>query len=269
MRKINNADEIKTQVMSLRGSISNCYYMPEDINKIVRMEQLYEVDATDGTAWIQRKEGRDQFIFQTSKENAETYICRLPEGNDYVAEIIHRDIPSEKYESEKNIICRCGFQFAGQARMMIRKPLPIQTTHVENHSVRSAKEQDRKAIDELFQDAFDLLTDAVPTGHELASIIDNGEIWILEDLISRTILGCAMFETAGRRTWIRHVTVSKEMRGKGIAKELLQAYIQEGDPETEYTLWVKDDNTAAIHLYKRTGFVETNRYMDIWIKKKR
>lgn len=266
MRQVADYEEIRGRTGFSKGKISNCYWMPEEFVEAIQNRRLYEEDAAGGSAWILRTEGRDQFFYQTDRENAGTFVCRLPDDSDYVAEIIHRGTPSAQLDAERDILSGCGFRFHDLARMMTCKPPFTPYAQAEGRSVRRAIQQDCDTVFLLMQDSFDRLTDAIPARHELMKCIDRGEIWVIEDLSSGRILGCTLFESAGRRTWIRHVTVDKAMRGKGIAKELIRAYIAQGDPNGEYALWVKDGNKAAVALYDRLGFETTNRQMDIWTR---
>ena len=225
---------------------------------------MYEVSATDGFAWIQQNNARNQFFYQTSQGKADSYKCSLPKGMNCVAEIIHLTVPSQRLEAERQILNRLGFQFTDLARMMVKKPEDLNFSTSDNHRIRQANRVDYDIIHMLFTDAFDELTDAIPVEEELCQYLSNGEIWVNEEITSQKILGCALFEPSGKRTWIRHVTVEKSMRGKGVAKELLQMYISQRAQDTEYSLWVKDTNEAAVSLYRKIGFEETKRQMDIW-----
>ncbi|MBR6185570.1 MAG: GNAT family N-acetyltransferase [Clostridia bacterium] len=266
MHKINSFDEIESKIISKKGIVSNFYLMPEETKKIILAGELFETDAENGFAWVQKKEGRNQFFYRTDIDSADAYECKLPDDDRYVAEIIHLTAASERYTSEKYILSNCGFHLVEPARMMARKPSSVAFVPAEDHRIRPAVKADERIVSALLHEAFDPLTDAIPTGNELKQTIENGEMWIDEDTKADKILGCAVFELSGKRAWVRHVTVDKKMRGQGIAKELLLTYISRKGPATAYALWVRDGNQAAIQLYRKAGFEETPRQMDIWVK---
>ncbi len=266
MRKISDIKDTGNSLLSLKGYISNCYWLPDDIDKAIQSEQLYETDAAGGFGWILVKEGRNQFFYQAHTDKTDSYECILPDHMELVSEIIYSARLSEKKEAERDILRRCGFRFSDTARMMSCKPSDSQMPSITGGVIRQADLQDKEAILSLFCSSFDRLTDAFPVGDELTEAILHHEMWVYGDSISGKVIGCAMIESSGRRSWIRHVTVNPAMRGKGIAKELLQTIIARGGPEKEYLLWVKQTNKAALSLYEKTGFADTTRQMDIWTK---
>ena len=167
MRKISDYGEVKGKLASSKGSISNCYWMPEDVIRMIGAGQLYEVSATDGFAWIQQNNARNQFFYQTSQGKADSYKCSLPKGMNCVAEIIHLTVPSQRLEAERQILNRLGFQFTDLARMMVKKPEDLNFSTSDNHRIRQANRVDYDIIHMLFTDAFDELTDAIPVEEEL------------------------------------------------------------------------------------------------------
>jgi GNAT superfamily N-acetyltransferase len=69
--------------------------------------------------------------------------------------------------------------------------------------------------------------------------------------------------------WLGHIVVDTCHRGKGIAKFLINHYLNEGMRKqcTQFQLWVIQDNLAAVSLYKKYGFVYLNKSTCSMLKK--
>lgn len=75
------------------------------------------------------------------------------------------------------------------------------------------------------------------------------------------IAGFAMFRLAGDEAELLTITTDKKMRGKGLAKALLNAAYADlqMSPINKIFLEVEDANTPAIALYKGHGFEEVGQ----------
>lgn len=66
------------------------------------------------------------------------------------------------------------------------------------------------------------------------------------------------FAVKGRRAYIYAFRISEEFQGIGYGSFLIKSVISrlsEGG-YTEFTIGVEDDNTTAMHIYKKLGFTE-------------
>lgn len=102
---------------------------------------------------------------------------------------------------------------------------------------------------------------------EIAHFADQGLIFL------STLDGqpCGMLQAENKNNifWLGHLVVDENYRGKGIAKALVEAYISEGIQAAcnQLQLWVIQDNSAAVHLYKKYGFVYLNKSTYSMLKK--
>lgn len=77
----------------------------------------------------------------------------------------------------------------------------------------------------------------------------------------RRIAGFAMLRLAGDEAELLTITIDRKMRGRGLAKALMQAMFADLQmtPVTKMFLEVDDSNRAAIALYKALGFAEVGQ----------
>lgn len=73
--------------------------------------------------------------------------------------------------------------------------------------------------------------------------------------------GALQFDIKNSIVWLGHIVVANEFRGKGVANELVKAYIKDNveDENTRYQLWVIQNNIGAVNLYHKFGFVYGNK----------
>lgn len=60
-------------------------------------------------------------------------------------------------------------------------------------------------------------------------------------------------------TYLARVAVSRDRRGRGIGRRLIEGFLQQFDPGNRLTLHVNSQNVAAIQLYRQCGFVMTKQ----------
>jgi ribosomal protein S18 acetylase RimI-like enzyme len=73
--------------------------------------------------------------------------------------------------------------------------------------------------------------------------------------------GFLQAELKNNTFWLGHIVVDSKFRGKGIAKALVNHYINKGRIRkcNQFQLWVIQDNYLAVDLYKKSGFKYLNK----------
>ena len=95
---------------------------------------------------------------------------------------------------------------------------------------------------EILQRCFSPLTGCLPGVDELAR----------EGLL--TVPGAALhYRVSGRQSEIRHLAVLPEVRGQGLARALVAAYLQTEGARLS-RVWTAADNAPALHLYESFGY---------------
>lgn len=92
-------------------------------------------------------------------------------------------------------------------------------------------------------------------------------IFLVADLEGRIAGYCGCYQSL-EEAEITNVAVKQELRGKGIARELLQELFRVGTAQGvfAYTLEVRVSNTPAIHLYESLGFENVGIRRDFYEK---
>ncbi len=81
-----------------------------------------------------------------------------------------------------------------------------------------------------------------------------------------TIIGFVTYSVIYERAEIQFIAVDEKYRGRGIADDLMGAFLSDVSNCDNISLEVREDNTPAINLYLKHGFrkvsVRKNYYLD-------
>ena len=134
----------------------------------------------------------------------------------------------------------------------------IQTDSVK---VREAENLNEVAwAAKLFNDTFDPYSGDFIADEELQTLFQNGQVLMAVDG-SGSLLG-ALHQTVERNVaWISHVAVVADARGRHVGQALVDAFIERNhtSDKSRYMLWVQQQNTAAVAMYRNCGFKYLNK----------
>ena len=106
----------------------------------------------------------------------------------------------------------------------------------------------------------------------LDSVENGGRLILMKLDLSNKIIGSAWVTTDKRRTFLHYFAISKEYRGKGLAKDLMDVVMEHAQfLGLQFRLEVHEDNIPALELYEKYGFEylgDYNIYINRNIQKK-
>lgn len=108
---------------------------------------------------------------------------------------------------------------------------------------------------QLFNDLFDPYSGDFITDQMHRPLLDSGSILLAADARGSR-LG-ALHQTIERNVaWISHVAVVPDARGRHVGKALVDDFVERNHAtdKSRYMLWVQQQNTAAVAMYRNKGF---------------
>lgn len=113
-----------------------------------------------------------------------------------------------------------------------------------------------------------LLLDADPDKEKIQMYVDTGSgfVWQVADEIK----GVIVYDNRETEYEIMNVAVDPSEQGRGIGRQLLLhtiKHLREGkNAQNKIIIRTGSVSSAALHLYKKVGFVEVSRDIDYFVK---
>lgn len=242
---------------SLKGCLSNDYLQARAEGLIAC--GLLSAEWTDNNAYL--LEGKDGFYRLYYYLNDLEADDKPQFPSDVVTEILYRG--SARYpETEVTFLERMGFKpnlVRDQYAAVYRDMAPAG----ENKEVTVRPALDMGEVQwacQLFNSTFDRYSGDFIPEESYGGLLADGSILVAVDHIGNT-LG-ALHQTVERNVaWISHVTVMPAARGHHVGSALVDAFVERnhtGD-KSRYMLWVQQQNTAAVAMYKKKGFTSLDK----------
>lgn len=245
MRKIENFAQISDLLNAQlkRGVITNNFLRGDDYTREIA-NGLY-IHEAGGALLLFRERGDHLVMTFYLHPNA---VLSLPETDrPVVTELSCRAKDAEAMVNAAEQFCALGFREVLRRTRRTRKPeaFPAETTAVP------AKPEDFEDVSRFLSEHFSALTGCLPTADDLRENLANGHTVITRD--EQGVSGVLHFAVSRASTEIRHLAVRADCRGRGLAGELLTAYLRVTDG-AKSQVWARTGNAPAEHFYEQHGY---------------
>lgn len=113
--------------------------------------------------------------------------------------------------------------------------------------------RDLDAIYQLLHGTFDVMSDHLVSRRELSAFLESSHV--LKVCINMELAGVLLFESFGKKSYLRSICVDAKYSGRKVGLSLLQGYIEKNQEKTKlFYLWVESTNERAIRLYEHFGY---------------
>lgn len=245
MQKIENFAQISNLLNAQlkRGVLTNNFLRGDDYTREIA-NGLY-IHEADGALLLFRERGDHLVMTFYLHPNA---VLSLPETDRPVmTELSCRAKDADAMANAAEQFCALGFREVLRRTRRTRKPeaFPVETTAVP------AKPEDFEDISRFLSEHFSALTGCLPTADDLRKNLEDGHTVITRD--EKGVSGVLHFAVSRASTEIRHLAVRADCRGKGLAGELLTAYLAATDG-AKSQVWARTGNLPAEHFYEKHGY---------------
>lgn len=129
-----------------------------------------------------------------------------------------------------------------------------------------ANTSDLNGIYKLLYGTFDIMSDHLLSKEELYALLELSQA--LKVCIDGALAGVLLYETFGKKSYLRSLCVSKNFIGKKVGLTLLEEYVKRNQERTKlFYLWVESTNSRAIRLYDRFGYKDDGLHEYIYLFK--
>ena len=230
MRKIENFAQISDLLNAQlkRGVLTNNFLRGDDYTREIA-NGLY-IHEADGALLLFRERGDHLVMTFYLHPNA---VLSLPETDrPVVTELSCRAKDADAMANAAEQFCK-------------PEAFPVETTAVP------AKPEDFEDISRFLSEHFSALTGCLPTADDLRKNLEDGHTVITRD--EKGVSGVLHFAVSRASTEIRHLAVRADCRRKGLAGELLTAYLAATDG-AKSQVWARTGNVPAEHFYEQHGY---------------
>ncbi len=245
-----------------RRTLTNCYWLPADINTHSLRGNLCFMIVPAGVLFWRRDMDFDQLYYFL---DAYDDLCLPAQQRPMLLELIGRDSGpmAEAMAASRQAWMRFGFEpYKTYHRMTMtagssRPDAPLPSRFQDEYSIRSARQKDAEAIHSLWRMALDPFTPLMPDPDALAALIDSQEVMAVTNR-QGTIVGALFADRAGKVCVIRHLVVDPAHRRGGTARHLVEQAISQSwrAGARKFILWVAETNRPVRFLGRSLGFLK-------------
>ena len=239
------------------GCLTNDYLQARAEGLIAR--GLLSAEWTDNNAYL--LEGKDGFYRLYYYLNDLEADDKPQFPGDVVTEILYRG-PARYPKAEVVFLERMGFNpnlVRDQYAAVYRDLAPAG----ENKEVTVQPALDMSEVQwacQLFNVTFDRYSGDFIPEESYGGLLATDSILVAMDNIGNRV--GALHQTVERNVaWISHVAVVPAARGHHVGSALVDAFVERNhtSDKSRYMLWVQQQNTAAVAMYKKKGFTNLGK----------
>lgn len=259
IEKIENFEQYKLLIAeyNLKGVATNNYLLPQDVIRYISDGFLHFVKTEHNLAILVDR-GNCLRVYYHILDFEDQFD--LSEERKYAIEILYR---GSSCFPEKEVLFweTLGFHrnvirdyYLGKIQDLVMQEVP------EDVDVSIAKDiSDVRFAVSLFNTSFDQYTGDYIQDTEIPEIVQKGSVSVAR--IDGQLVGACHAYEKNKVIYLGHLAVLDCYKGKKIGRVLMQEMINrlKSGENTRYSLWVQRENTAAVTLYQKLGYIYSNK----------
>ncbi|EKB49125.1 GNAT family N-acetyltransferase [Cecembia lonarensis] len=248
-----------------KETLTNNYILREEYANLIESQALWYDQLGENIFFYVRKDGFFRLYYFINEPDI---VYNLSYDEPIVLEILYR---GEKYfptihqkywsaASFKSHLTRDCYFLKNTALNVEDLGLSLEIKKGKSlEEIRYAKELIDSNLDRFTGDHLSM--------EEVATFAENGFLYLA--YFDGNPCGILQADFKNAVFWLGHVVVDMNYRGKGVANSLVNYYLKEGSALgcKQFQLWVIQDNTPAVNLYKKFGFTYLNKSSYSMLKK--
>jgi ribosomal protein S18 acetylase RimI-like enzyme len=260
MNLINNLEILNNLIQKyfIKGTVTNNYVLSGDYLHYIAARELFYISSSSNLCLLVKKNDFYKLYYYINDHDEGMYINA---GLPVTMEILYRGLEEkpveimkywEKYGFKEHLSRDCMVVTYKQTALLLPNFSGAELKYAES-------EAEIIFTKDLIENSLDKFTGDILSYDEVKSFVKKKNV--ICAYLEGKFCGILQFEIKNNVVWLGHIAIANEFRGKGIANELVKAYIVDNavQPNTRYQLWVIQDNLAAKTLYLKFGFFYGNK----------
>lgn len=263
MERVKSLEQYSALIKEVRQTHSsvqtNCYMLPDAVEKQLSKNKLFALDVGAGIALIIDEGAFYQLYYYVGLN--ETILFDRKDKPVILDQIYLQNKKTESVVQIEKKWLDCGFHNYKTYRHITLKMTQEQLDGIplslddENYVMVKAKPSDTEAVSKLWTSSLDVLSTALPEPEEISELIEQGLVFCARSEASGKIGAVMKLEYQRGVYLIHHVVVDSDHRRQGLAKRLYDyCYRLTGTEGTQYYGWVDVNNIPSLQLHLSKGW---------------
>ncbi|WP_417091875.1 GNAT family N-acetyltransferase [Marvinbryantia sp.] len=254
-------ERVKAFKKKNRPVVTNCFFVPAEVEDMIRREKLYVEEAEEALC-IQVREAYYSRLYYYMKEGAQ-----LPALSGWMRPVIldtvfRGDEEAALAKCKVSRWCAHGFaEYKRYRRMECAKenflPPADQRAKLAEYPIVPLKPQDYPEVAALWKSSLDIYSTLLPQEAEFAEYCEEQQV-IGVRLPDGTAGAVIMVIPKGKTGFMQHLVVSTKLRGLGMGRTLFcgaTEYLLTKGGADKVNFWVDEENIHAIAIYQKMGYI--------------
>ncbi len=182
--------------------------------------------------------------------NLESLATALPEASSAEGTLVADVVTKAAAPAELALFEAHGFALRRKLFRMVR--IGAFNADARDAHVRYAAFEDISAIRALLLEAFDKLSEQIPSEEDLKRLVSLNGVYLYR--LADETAGLLISQTTGQTWYLRYWLVKPQFRGRGVGSALFRCALARHPACTRQILWVAEENAAAGAKYEHYGF---------------
>lgn len=250
-----------------RNFISNAFWNVTQINEFFSNPDIIKVESSSAIVFFTKQEDFYKcHFYSNSLVELERAIIKglkmIEENEKVVIEMVSNNVLDKELAL---FFRRMGFTGHSTYKRMYCNEFLNFEDYQYNNEVQLATQNDIEEIYQLLHENFDIIGDYLPDLDEISKRILSNQITCIK--MNSDLAGLSIFEDRGTSMiYLRAIFIKPEFRGLKIGQDLIIHKMNQ-NKNKRFTLWVREDNDAALRMYKKLNFIEDGLKNYIFVKK--
>lgn len=250
-----NIEEAMNIIKNAMGNpyLTNCFLYYRDVLNMIGSRDIHVLSFEKMVMLVHEIDGiQKMYYFLESEESEIADIEKEIHMKLSVYPRLEAEFVAKSLCGQSDVLEKLGFRFF---KKYIRKKMVVSADFVckETDEVEIANESDLSSIYQLLYNTFDIMSDHLVSQRELRELLAMAQVLKLD--IDGNLAGVLLFETQGKKSYLRALCVAEEFWGRRVGISLMQNYIKRNVCNTKmFYLWVESTNQGAKRLYEKLGY---------------